>query len=63
MDWNIDEIKNTDCSVISDALINGGKEEQIDVSENSLNLHPSINDLGLNRKYSSSFSGLEDISQ
>jgi hypothetical protein len=51
MDWNIDEIKNTDCSVISDALINGGKEEQIDVSENSLNLIPVIVSIFNNLNY------------
>jgi hypothetical protein len=51
MDWNIDEIKNTDCSVISDAIINGGKEEQIDVSENSLNLIPVIVSIFNNLNY------------
>lgn len=51
MDWNIDEIKNTDCSVISDALINGSKEEQIYVSENSLNLIPVIVSIFNNLNY------------
>ena len=42
MDWNIDKIKSIDRSVISDAVLNGVKKEQVDVSESSLNLIPEI---------------------
>lgn len=42
MDWDIDKIKSIDRSVISDAVLNGVKQEQVDVSESSLNLIPEI---------------------
>lgn len=42
MDWDIDKIKSIDRSVISNAVLNSVKQEQVDVSESSLNLIPEI---------------------
>lgn len=42
MDWDIDKIKSIDRTVISDAVLYGVRQEQVDVSESSLNLIPEI---------------------
>ena len=51
MDWDINKIKSIDRSVISDVVLNGVKQEQVDVSESSLNLIPEIVSIFNNLNY------------
>lgn len=51
MDWDINKIKSIDRSVISDAVLNGVKQEQVDISESSLNLIPEIVSIFNNLNY------------